>query len=270
MNHVSAKSLYEAYNSAGPNPWKSWSGGDVPQWHELTAREAQGDGAAHQVIAKWIAVAAHAASLLDGMRLELLGVAHLFGVDLNGDEWAEALEGAVNDHFRRLVRVMPPERLHKIRALVQLANLDNEIERELALSLDTLVGEIGRLENQSEARRQTLADVNAQVEALKRERDYHKAEAQQYADRNRELENRAHHAGETLRGHIAPPDIDELRRIRGLEPLAPWETVPTPFVPSMRDTGDIPVLDPIEVVEIHRPQHHTDVSDLSVEQGEGS
>lgn len=292
MKHVSAKSLYEAYNEAHPNAWKSWNGGDVPRWEELALRKANGDGAAHQVIMKWIAVAAVVSEALEGTRIDLAGIAKLFGVDTAaaGDEWPEALEGAVNDHFARLIRVAPPERLHKLRSLIELANFDDEIERELACGLDTLLGEIGRLENQSEARRQTLVDANAQIEALKRERDHYKAEAQRWGDRNRELENRAHHATDVLRGSFAPPTIDELRDLRGLEALAPWETVATPFVPPMRDTGDLPVLTPvdfavaidpgvapaiariepapIEVVEIARPHHHTDVSDLSVDQGD--
>lgn len=42
-----AKEMFEAYNAQGPNPWKTWNGGDVPSWDEC----------GEQVQAKWIAAA---------------------------------------------------------------------------------------------------------------------------------------------------------------------------------------------------------------------
>lgn len=47
-----AKELFGAYNSCGPNPWKTFDGRPVPQWDELGA----------QVQGKWIAVALAALS----------------------------------------------------------------------------------------------------------------------------------------------------------------------------------------------------------------
>lgn len=46
-----AQKLYEAYNSEGPNPWKSVRGDAIPQWSELTGAIGE------QVRAKWLATA---------------------------------------------------------------------------------------------------------------------------------------------------------------------------------------------------------------------
>lgn len=48
-----ARTMFEAYNGQGPNPWKTFDGRDVPQWKEL----------GEQVRAKWLA-AAEAASVM--------------------------------------------------------------------------------------------------------------------------------------------------------------------------------------------------------------
>jgi hypothetical protein len=42
-----AELFFNAYNSQGPNPWKTWDGKDVPRWGALN----------DQVRAKWKAVA---------------------------------------------------------------------------------------------------------------------------------------------------------------------------------------------------------------------
>lgn len=49
------------------------------------------------------------------------------------------------------------------------------------------------------------------------------AEADRWAKRMRDLENRIRHAREVLRGGFDPPAIDEIRRVRGLEPLPQLE-----------------------------------------------
>lgn len=52
---VLAVELFGTYNEAGPNPWKTWDGKDVPQWDHLT----------DQVRDKWRAVAAKALSIAE-------------------------------------------------------------------------------------------------------------------------------------------------------------------------------------------------------------
>lgn len=47
-----AEHLFNAHNSQGPNPWKTWDGKVVPVWAELN----------DQVRAKWLAVARAAQS----------------------------------------------------------------------------------------------------------------------------------------------------------------------------------------------------------------
>lgn len=47
-----AREMFEAYNSQGPNPWKTFDGRDVPKWDEL----------GEQVTAKWLAAAREALS----------------------------------------------------------------------------------------------------------------------------------------------------------------------------------------------------------------
>lgn len=45
-----ARSMFDAYNEQGPNPWKTFDGRDVPRWEALN----------DQVRAKWQAAAAAA------------------------------------------------------------------------------------------------------------------------------------------------------------------------------------------------------------------
>jgi hypothetical protein len=47
-----AKTMFDAYNEQGLNPWKTFDGRDVPRWDELN----------DQVRAKWIAAANKAKS----------------------------------------------------------------------------------------------------------------------------------------------------------------------------------------------------------------
>jgi hypothetical protein len=42
-----AQQLFDAYNNAPPNPWKTFDGRDVPRW----------DGLTEQVRGKWLAAA---------------------------------------------------------------------------------------------------------------------------------------------------------------------------------------------------------------------
>lgn len=45
-----ARAMFDAYNDQGPNPWKTFNGGDVPRWEALN----------DQVRAKWEAAAVKA------------------------------------------------------------------------------------------------------------------------------------------------------------------------------------------------------------------
>lgn len=47
VRKLAGETAFRAYNAAGPNPWKTFDGRDVPQWHEVT----------EDVRTKWIAAA---------------------------------------------------------------------------------------------------------------------------------------------------------------------------------------------------------------------
>jgi hypothetical protein len=57
-----AQALYEAYNNQGPNPWKAFNGGDVPQWKDHAAKRRM-PGEKTPVELKWLAVAREAEKL---------------------------------------------------------------------------------------------------------------------------------------------------------------------------------------------------------------
>lgn len=111
------------------------------------------------------------------------------------------------------------------RQVVRLEKLVEEGQKLLRSSLEVAADE--------------LEAARAVAEASANEITYWKAETQRWADRLREVENRTAHAVDALRGELAPPTIDEIRELRGLEPLAPWVTEPAPYVPHMRDTSDL-------------------------------
>ena len=129
-------------------------------------------------------------------------------------EMDAAREGSIENYRRELAEF---GRLH-----VEALRTEREIWQKKVLALE-----------------QQLEMVN--VESFIREAAHWKAEAQRWADRNRTLENRARHAIEVLRGELSPPEMEEIREVRRLEPLDPWTTQPTPYVPPIRDTGDLEV-----------------------------
>lgn len=143
------------------------------------------------------------------------------------------------------------ENLEKQLELWKVSNAENQSKaREMFLQLKTATREVVRLEELEKESQKLLRaslevaageleEARAVAEAACNEVAYWKVEAQRWADRMRELENRTHHAIETLRGALEPPTIDEIRDIRGLQPLAPWATTPAPFIPPMRDTSDL-------------------------------
>jgi hypothetical protein len=51
-----ARSMFDAYNEQGPNPWKTFDDRDVPRWDALN----------DQVRAKWVAAAIAAVESLSG------------------------------------------------------------------------------------------------------------------------------------------------------------------------------------------------------------
>lgn len=57
-----AQALYEAYNNQGPNPWKAFNGGDVPQWKDHASKRRVPDEKT-PVELKWLAVAKKAEAL---------------------------------------------------------------------------------------------------------------------------------------------------------------------------------------------------------------
>lgn len=70
------------------------------------------------------------------------------------------------------------------------------------------------------AAEEKLAEVLAQrLKEVIDERDRLIAERDRYLAENRRLWARITHARETLAGQLTPPQIDEIRKVRGLEPL---------------------------------------------------
>lgn len=120
-----------------------------------------------------------------------------------------------------------------IAALQSTGHAHWEMRNNLAADLKVKVTEIARLNVLLKAGQKLLRaslsvaadqvdEANAIASAAANDSAFWRAEAQRWSDRMRELENRAQHAVETLQGKVEAPEIEELRAMRKLEPLAPW------------------------------------------------